>query len=401
MFDRDAPPVMRGDLFSLLDPEVSDHPLGPADIAAEARRLAEQVTRGDRVPGTSTVMACLDALTRIDRSSQSTAQAFRELGAVRARLIALGEGRGHPLPWRRLRERSVVLPQRRAATVIRVVPCDDGYFALLREAQAAEDPVLPELDASGLPDGEGGASGPAHIPPVDVTYRLFRFGREASDVRLAMRIIQESGTYRPVLCDGDGRRVALISRDIVGVFDADGKVNLSGRVPLDMDADAGAEITSMALEGDILAINMRSASGRSVELAMMNLAQKRGLPIGVVGEEASAMVLAERHAFVVDGLNLLRVPLLIPNESIAVFRLRPWFAEHPYCPSMLIGWDDGRVWISNGRKLVIVTEDLEVVLAELTLPEPIVDLHLGSGELVLVTHDPTLGVAAITVWDVS
>jgi hypothetical protein len=401
MFDDTTPPVMRGDLFTLLDPEVTKSPLTPERIGAAARALVDQVTLGERAPGASVLMECLGELARVQGPGESAGAAFGVLESVRSRLTRLGGVRSSSLPFTRLRERAVVLPQRRSASLVRALPSADGYFVLTREATAAAGDEPPDLP-DGRPDvGEDSAIGPALVPPVDVTFRLFRFGAEASDIRMVIRIVQEAGTYRRVLCAGDGERLAVLSRDVVAVFDPAGQSVLSGRVPLDPDVDSGAEVTAMALEGDILALNIRSAADRPVELALLNIAERKGLPVGVVGDEAATVVLGDKRAYVIDGLNLLSVPLFQPGGGIDVFRLRPWFAEYPWRPYEMLAWDAGRVWITNGEKIVVANDDLSVVVGEIVLPEPIVDFHVHDGELSLVTFDPALSVARVTTWDVT
>lgn len=400
MFDDTSPPIMRGDLFSLLDPEPGAEPFTPAAVGEAARELHEQVEVGERAPGPPLLMSCLLELARIGVTTPDGPSAFLHLSDVRRRLVRLGEDTSSALPFTLLRERAVVLPQKRAASLVRAVPNGDGYYVLTREAAPATAPPEPMDLPDGRPDNDDAALGPVRVPPVDVTYRLFRFGAEPSDIRMVIRIVQEAGTYRRVLCAGDGRRLAVLSRDVVAVFDDAGQTALSGRVPLDPDADAGAEVTAMAVEGDILALNMRSAANRPIELALLNIAERRGLPIGVVGQEASAVVLAERCAFVIDGLNLVSVPLFVAAAKIDVFRLRPWFGEYPFRPLEMLAYDAGRVWVTNGQKLVVIDESLDAVLGEVVLPEPIIDFHVRDDELSLVTFDPELSVARICTYDV-
>lgn len=400
MLEDTSPPLMRGDLFGLLDPDGGDAPLTPQRIGLAAQRLLDRVTLGERSPGAPLLMDCLGELARLAGLRAGGVEGFATLDTVRQRLLRLGDVRGAALPFAPLRERSVVLPQKRSASLVRAVPLGDVCFVLTREAAAAAGEHVPELEG-GRPEGDGDrAIGPAVVPPVDVTFRLFRFGTEASDIRMIVRIVQETGTYRSVLCVGDGERLAVLSRDVVAVFDAQGQSVLSGRVPLDPDADHGAEVTAMALDGDILALNMREARERPVELALLNLAEKRGLPVGVVGEEAGVMVLGDKRAYVIDGLNLVSIPLFQPGAEIGVLRLRPWFAEYAWRPYELLAWGAGRVWVSNGQKIVVARDDLAAVVAEIVLPEPIVDLHLYDGELSLVTYDPALALAQVSTWDV-
>ncbi|TNF28684.1 MAG: hypothetical protein EP329_17390 [Deltaproteobacteria bacterium] len=401
MFDDTTPPVMRGDLFALLDPEVSKAPLTPDRIAEAARALVDQVTLGERAPGAPILMECLGELAGVSSLGVTAGAAFGVLEGVRTRLVSLGGVRSSSLPFARVRERAVVLPQRRSASLVRALPSGDGYFVLTREATAATETEEPEIPEGRPESDDEMALGPARVPPVDVTFRLFRFGAEASDIRMVIRIVQEAGTYRRVLCAGDGERLAVLSRDVVAVFDPEGQSVLSGRVPLDPDVDSGAEVTAMALEGDILALNLRSGGDRPVELALLNIAERKGLPVGVVGDEAAAVVLGDKRAYVIDGLNLLSVPLFQPGAAIDVFRLRPWFAEYPWRPYEMLAWDAGRIWVTNGEKIVVAKDDLSAVVGEIVLPEPVVDFHVHDGELSLVTFDPALSVARITTWDVS
>ena len=50
------PPVMRGDLFALLDPDTPGKDVTPNRIASAARKLAQRVQSGKRAPGAPVVI---------------------------------------------------------------------------------------------------------------------------------------------------------------------------------------------------------------------------------------------------------------------------------------------------------------------------------------------------------
>ncbi len=408
MFDDPTPPVMRGDLFALLDPDPSAEALTPERISEAAQALARRVARGERAPGDAVVMDCLDQLVGLAAAAAAAAdddddagRAWPTLDRIRRRLSARSAAESRaPLPWRRTRERVIVLPQRRSASLVRAMPIGEGYFAMIREATPASRPPRADLGDGERPDTDDAALGPpALVPPVDVAFRLFRFGEAASDIRLAMHIGQEAGTYREVLCAGGGDRFAVLCGAVMGVFNQSGQAIMSGRVPGDKERAPGAEVTAIALEGDMLALNMRADAGRPVEMALLNIAERRGLPIGTVGEDASALALGDRCAFVVDGLNLVRVPLFDSGAEVRVLRLRPWFAEYPWRPRKLIAWGAGRLWVCNGDKIVLFDNGLDRVLGEVVLPQRVVDMSVRDAELCLVTYDPNHSVARITCYD--
>ncbi|MFT7579563.1 MAG: hypothetical protein ACI9MR_001229 [Myxococcota bacterium] len=398
MFDESRPPVMRGDLFALLDQDTSEQALTPERISEGARALVERVSSGDRGPGVPGVMHCLNALAQLG-GEYETARAFGRLTSIRQQLVDLSETQATTLPWPVSREQTIVLPQKRSATLLRVVPTKTGYFVLTCEAAPAERDAAYELLLDEMESEE--SAGKALVPPVEVTYKLFRFGQTASDIRMIMRIVQEPRTFRTVICAGDGERLAVLSRDVIGVFDDDGKVALSGRVPLDQNPEAGAEVTALAVQGDVLALNIRPGTDRPVELALLNLAEKRGFPIGTVGQEAGEIVLGPKQAYILDGLNLVRIPLFNPEDTqIQVFGLRPWFAEYPWQPRKMLAYANERVWISNGRKLIVLSADMGVVLGEIVLEEPIVDFEVFDDELSLVTFDREVAMAKVVSYRV-
>ncbi len=397
---------MRGDVFGLMEPDPTAQPVTPERIGRAATALMELVAAGSRTAGPPELMACLTSLAELAVEDPGAVleprAAYTVLRDVRAQLVELGRQAAAPLPWPKISERTVVLPQSRSATLVRAVAAGEVYFVLTREVTANARPdhvdfAFPE----GRPE-DTSALGPPSVPPVDVTYRLFRYGPDPSDIRMVMRIVQEAGTYRPVLCVSDGDRIAVLSRDVLGIFNQQGEAALSGRVPLDQDMTVGAAVTSMALAGDIMALAIRPARDEPVELAIMNVAEKKGLPVGVVGHDANALTLGEKQAYVVDGLNLVRVPLFDKERSgVDVFWQRPWFAEYPYNAHRMMAHDDDAVWLSDGRKIVILADDLSHVRTEITLQDPILDLDVHDGRLSLVTFEPELAVAKITTYEVT
>lgn len=405
MFDPDPPPpVMRGDLFALLDPEASGKEVTPSRIASAARRLAQRVRSGERAPGAPVVMQCLDELAHL-ADGKDPMRAFWALSSIRQRLLALGLARSRTFPGTFIAERALVIPQSRMAQIVRVLPSAERtvWYVATREAQPSyakrsADAPFPD----GIPELADSALGPPRMDLSEVTFRLFRFGESGSDIRLCMRVVQEPGSFCDVVAAGDGERVAMLSRDVIGVFEPDGKPSLSGRLPIEAEPEKGGEVTAMALQGDILALNLRPARDRPVELALIAISERKGFPVGVVGDDAQGLALGPRQAYVMDGVQLVRLPLFgaAVDEPIKVFRVRPWFAEYTWSARHLMAWDGKRLWLSNGHKIIVLDESLDLVRAEIVLPEPIIDLHVFGGEVRLVHFDAGLGRVRIAHWEI-
>jgi hypothetical protein len=398
------PPVMRGDLFALLDPEAGGKDSTPNRIASAAKKLSQRVMSGERAPGPPVVMQCLDELTQLS-DGKDPMRAFWALSSIRQRLLALGLARSRTFPGKFVGERVLVLPQSRLAQIVRVMPSAEGavWYVATREAfpsyaQKSTDLPLPE----GRPELDDTALGPPRIELAEVTFRLFRFGESAADIRLCMRVVQEPGSFCDIIATGDGERVALLSRDVIGVFESDGKPILSGRLPIDAEADKGGEVTALALQGDILGINLRAATDKPVELALIAVSERKGFPVGVVGDDAQGLLLGPRQAYVLDGVQLVRLPLFgaPPDEPVKVFPVRPWFAEYVWSARHLLAWDGKRVWLSNGHKIIVLDESLDLVRAEIVLPEPIVDLHVSAKDVRLVHFEPGIGRVRIAHWEI-
>ena len=406
MFGDGPPPVMRGDLFALLDPESGDgnrsrRATSPEGIARAAQRLVERVRAGERTSGSPVVMQCLDELASLE--SGAPVKAFSTLSTIRQRLRTLGLATSRGLPGRLVEQRTLVLPQSKKAAVLRVLPAVDHkvWYVATREAFATP------ASASGLgkdPFGELArpelldvAMGPAHYDRPEVTFRLYRFGEGAADIRLCMRVIQEPGSYAPVQVAGDGRRVAMLSKDVIGVFDGEGRPVLSGRLPLGEGGKGPTEVGAMALDNDVLGLTLRGRQEQASELALVSIGERRGFPVGKVGEEADHLVLGSRQAYVLDGLQLIRFPLFSGGE-LTTFSFRPWFAEYPWSPRHPMGWDGERLWISNGRKLVVLSDGLDQVLGEIVLPAPIIDFAVAGREVWLVHQDVQAGRLEVARW---
>jgi len=395
---------MRGDLFALLDPESNGKDVTPQRIASAARKLAQRVQAGERSAGAAVVMQCLDELTQLSDGKEPM-RAFWALSSIKQRLLALGLARSRTFPGTFIGERMLVLPQSRLAQIVRVLPCAQRnvWYVATREAvpsyaKRSDDVPFPE----GRPELADSALGPPRIDLSEVTFRLFRFGESPSDIRLCMRVIQEPGAFCDIVAAGDGERVAFLSRDVLGVFESDGKPILSGRLPIDAEPATGGEVTAMALQGDILGLNLRPARDRPVELALIAVSERKGFPVGVVGDDAQGLMLGPRQAYVMDGVQLVRLPLFAAaaDEPVKVFPVRPWFAEYPWSARHLMAWDGKRVWLSNGHKIIVIDESLDLVRAEIVLPEPIIDLHVVDGEVRLVHFDSNIGRVRIAHWEI-
>lgn len=406
MFGDGPPPVMRGDLFALLDPESGDgknarRATSPEGIARAARRLVERVKAGERASGSPVVMQCLDELAGLE--SDMPMRAFSTLSTIRQRLRSLGLASSRGLPGRLVAQRTLVLPQSKRAVVLRVLPAVDHkvWYVSTREAFAAPGPSsLADKDPFGelvRPEQLDAAMGPARYARPEVTFRLYRFGEGAADIRLCMRVIQEPGSYAAVQVAGDGRRVAMLSKDVIGVFDGDGRPVLSGRLPLADGARGGSEVCAMALDQDVLGLTLRGRHEAAAELALVSIGERRGFPVGHVGEEADDLVLGSRQAYVLDGLQIIRFPLFSGGE-LTTFSFRPWFAEYPWSPRHPMGWDGERLWITNGRKLVVLSDGLDQVLGEIVLPAPIIDFAVAGREVWLVHHDVQAGRLEVAHW---
>lgn len=401
MSEERPPPILRGDLFSLLDPEGPGRDVTPIRVAQAAKKLVLRVQSGKRTAGAPVVMQCLEELAALSEGKDPM-RALWALTSIRQRLLALGLAKTREFPGELALERILVLPQGGAAQVARVLKAggdQDVWFVATREATVPQpdgDPVE-RFDDYTFPDArpelDDTACGPIVHPTVEVTFRLFRFGERASDIRMVMRVVQEPGAFCDVIAASDNDKVALLSRDVIGVFDATGHPELSGRLPLEADIDKGAEVTAIALEGDILAINLRNQRDKPVELALIAISERKGFPVGVVGDDASGLVLGERAAYIVDGVHLVRLPLFAAatEEDIRVLPLRPWFAEYPWPARFMLGWDGERVWVSDGHKLIVVDPELEQVRSEIVLPEPIVDFAVSPGVVHLVHLEPGTG----------
>jgi len=459
MFDHDPPPVMRGDLFVLLDPDASSgtrRATAPEAIAKAAQKLARRVELGERAAGTPVVMQCLEELALIANQADPM-RAFMTLSSIRQRLMSLGLARSRGLPGRLKSERVLVLPQSRQATVCRVLPAADHsvWYVATREAFPAyrwrdQDEVFEGLERPELADS---AMGPPRVELTEVTFRLYRFGESSSDIRLCMRVVQEPGSFSEIHAAGDGNRVAMLSKDVIGVFESDGKPILSGRLPIGGQSlksagqtdrptglaqkskggkrrgrsealvsatapaakrearegapaygklpERGAEVTAIALDGDVLGLNLKSHPDRPAELALIAINERRGFPVGVVGDDAQGLLLGPRQAYIIDGVQLVRLPLFSApaTDAIALFQFRPWFAEYPWTGRHLLAWDGKRLWFSNGSKLIVLSDGLDRVLAEIVLPEPIIDFTVTGNEVRLVHHDARAGRLTIALWE--
>ena len=68
--------------------------------------------------------------------------------------------------------------------------------------------------------------------------------------------------------------------------------------------------------------------------------------------------------------------------------------------AVVMAFDGDRVWLSNGLKIVVLDQSLELVRAEIVLPEPIVDLHVRGDAVYLVHLDHDIGRVRVARWEI-
>jgi hypothetical protein len=399
-----ARPILRGDLFAILDPEPGPGQLTPGRVGRGARRLLRRIDKGERSPGAPPLMALLGDIAAV-RDDADPVESWRRLSHVRANLKSLALGSGG-LRATLVSERSLIIPQTHVAEVSRVVPAGGGrdvWFVLTREVIAApaeallEDYAFPDPDEREL----DAPLGPPLLLPFEATWRLFRFGERAFDIRAIMRIAQPARGYDCVHVAGDGQRIAVVTTERVGIFDADGQSVASSQLPFGRRAGEEALVAGIALDGDTLAMNLRQRPDAPFELALIDMRTRRGFPVGHTGANPSSLTLGPRQAYLTDDDTIVRLGLFgesASSEPVAL-ELAPWFAEYGPPGRILTAYGGEALWVSNGQKLLDVDPDRMQVRAEHALPEPIVDLHASGQELWLVHHDRDIARIRLGIWE--
>jgi hypothetical protein len=400
-----ARPILRGDLFTILDPDPGPGQLTPGRVGRGARRLLRRVEKGERSAGAPPLMALLADIAAV-RDDADPVESWRRLSHVRANLKSLALGSGSGLSATLVSERSLVIPQTHVAEVSRVVPAGGGrdvWFVLTREVTSAPTEAL--LDDYTFPDPDerelDAPLGPPLLLPFEATWRLFRFGERAFDIRAIMRIAQPARGYDRVHVASDGQRVAVVTTDKVGIFDAEGQTVASSQLPFGRRAGEEALVAGIALDGDTLAMNLRQRPDAPFELALIDMRTRRGFPVGHTGASPASLTLGPRQAYLTDDDTIVRLGLFgesTASEPVSL-DLSPWFAEYGPLGRILTAYGGEALWVSNGQKLLDIDADKMEVRAEYTLAEPIVDLHASGQELWLVHHDRDVARIRLGIWE--
>jgi|GEM_PF-2000395 len=400
-----ARPILRGDLFAILDPAPGEAQLTPGRVGREGRRLVRALSRGDRSPGTPPLMALLGQIADVKDTSDPIAS-WRQLGHVRQNLKALAHADASAFPCTLVSERTLILPQTHKADVIRVVPAGDGrdlWFVLTREVTAAPlDAILPDyVFPEGSDIDNDSTMGPPLLAPFETTWRLFRFGERAFDIRAIMRVVQPARAYDAVHLAGDGHQIAVATTERVSIYGPDGQSVISSQLPFGRRAGEETVIAAIALDGDTLAMHLRQRPENAFEIALIDMRSRRGFPVGQTGATGSAMTLGPRHAFIYDEDHVVRMGLLAqePDTGNSELELEPWFAEYGVVTRVFAVYGGEALWLSNGQKLLEIDPTDMSVRQELTLPEPIIGLWASGQELWLVHHDRDIARVRLSIWE--
>ncbi len=400
------PPILRGDLFALLEPDNGPAQLTPGRIGSGARKLLRAVRSGERTAGAAPLMALLGDMAQV-RDDGDPVTAWQRLGHIRKNLKLLAFGDGRPFPAALVTERTLIIPQAAPSEVVRVVPVGperDVWFALTREVvplgteALLRDYRFPEPGEAALPDS---GLGPPLVTPFEAAWRLFRFGERTFDIRAILRLAQIGEDYDTVHVATDGERVAVVATDRLAIFDTRGNSLMASQLPFGRRAGEEAFVADIALDGDTLAMNLRQRPGAPFEIALIDLKNRRGFPVGSAGLAPSHITLGPRQVYLTDEDRVTRLALFDGEKSKSVEELvlAPWFAEYPPTARMRPAFGAGSFWVSNGQKLLRVAQDLSHIEDELTLPEPILDFSVSGQELRLVHSDRTTATVRVAIWE--
>jgi hypothetical protein len=399
------PPILRGDLFALLDPDTGAVQVTPGRIGSGARKLLRAVRGGERRPGAPPLMALLGDLAQV-RDDGDPVSAWQRLGHIRKNLKSLAFGEGAAFPAALVSERTLIIPQAAPTEVMRVLPVGperDVWFALTREVvplgteALLRDYRFPE-PGEALPDS---GLGPPLMPPIEAAWRLFRFGERTFDIRAILRLAQVGDAYDLVHLATDGERIAVVATDRLAIFDTRGNSLMASQLPFGRRAGEEAHVADIALDGDTVAMNLRQRPDAPFEIALIDLRSRRGFPVGSGGLTPSSLTLGPRQVYLMDDDRVTRLALFdseaskTPRELL----LGPWFAEYPPASRMRACFGAGSYWVSNGHKLLRVAQDLDHVEDELTLPEPVIDFSVSGNELRLVHGDRTTATVRVAIWE--
>jgi hypothetical protein len=399
------PPILRGDLFALLEPDLGPAQLTPGRIGSGARKLLRAVKGGERSAGLAPLMALLGDMAQV-RDDGDPVTAWQRLGHVRQNLKLFAFDNARPFPAALVSERTLIIPQAAPTEVIRVLPVGperDVWFALTREVVPLGTESLlreyrfPEPGEAILDSGLG----PPLMTPIEAAWRLFRFGERTFDIRAILRLAQLGEDYDTVHVATDGERIAVVATDRLAIFDTRGNSLMTSQLPFGRRAGEEAFVADIALDGDTLAMNLRQRPGAPFEIALIDLKNRRGFPVGSAGLTAASITLGPRQVYLTDEDRVTRLSLFDGEKSRSVeeLALGPWFAEYPPTARMRAAFGAGSFWVSNGQKLLRVAQDLSHVEDELTLPEPILDFSVAGQELRLVHSDRTTATVRVAIWE--
>jgi hypothetical protein len=121
-----------------------------------------------------------------------------------------------------------------------------------------------------------------------------------------------------------------------------------------------------------------------------------GRAYGYAGHRGDALLVVDDAVYVSDLLCVRRVPL---RRGAAVERdFSFYFSEFPHSPVEVVASLGDAIFISNGRKLLVVSKDLQEVRDEHVHPRECRTLHVVDDHLVCSHAEPRKGALVVEVW---
>lgn len=364
--------VCRGDILSWFgNPSLPCPPIPTKDISLRAREIRKQALAGKVRYAEPFLAQIVERVAAIEDNGEAHTPAHaRDLfERIRSDLVRPREFEEEQFPFEAVREQSLVLPQ---------------YNRLRIEQIAWVDRVLYLLGRDYREQNERGEDGKLKI---ELYWRLFRYDSRRLRVEEIKGLpFEVEGTKGFIIGDGDDDLVIIADQRLYRLND-EGELHDFGALEIPQYGEStDLEVRRVAAFGeDVFVVSEESGD----EVYLFNFSRSGELvhEYGYVGSLAGNLLYAKQSSQLVYSHLFELHALGGSDDRHRDFKL--YFSEFSYSPHELLAEDvDGRIYYSNGSKVLCVSADLSTITDEFVLPGNVIHLDFDeNGDFSTVAHD--------------
>ncbi|MCA9520465.1 MAG: hypothetical protein KC609_05815, partial [Myxococcales bacterium] len=352
------------------NPSLPCPPVPTRDISLRAREIRKQALAGKVRYAEPFLAQIVERVAAIDDGGEAHVQTHDLFERIRSDLVSPREFDEEQFPFEAVREQSLILPQYNRLRIEQVVWVDRVLYLLGRDYREPG-----ERDEDGK-------------PKVEFYWRLFRYDSRRQRVEEIKGLpFEPDGTKGFVIGKGDGDLVIVAEQHLYRLND-EGELHDFGVLDIPLYGESTTfEVRRAVAYGDEVYV---ASEEEGDEIYLFGFSRDAELlhEYGFAGSLAGNLLFARASSqLIYSQLFELHAVGASLEERQRDFRL--YFSEFSYSPHELLAEDvDGRLYYSNGSKVLCISADLSTITDEFVLPGNVIHLDFDeNGDFSTVAHD--------------